>query len=75
MERRALLLDVLADVRPPIQAVPATDDPETALLWYESLHDPQIEGIVAKHASSSYQQSRIWSVHCTNVVVVPGIPQ
>ncbi|MGP3750021.1 ATP-dependent DNA ligase [Streptomyces sp. IBSNAI001] len=60
LERRALLLDVLADVRPPIQAVPATDDPETALLWYETLHDQGIEGLVAKHASSSYRPSRVW---------------
>ncbi|WP_326771329.1 hypothetical protein [Streptomyces sp. NBC_01445] len=36
-ERRALLLDLLHDVLPPIQAVPATDDPDVAQLWYDTL--------------------------------------
>ncbi|MFI9781383.1 hypothetical protein ACIHCV_43430 [Streptomyces sp. NPDC051956] len=39
IERRDLLLDLLHDVPPPIQAVPATDDPEVAQLWYDTLRD------------------------------------
>ncbi|MEU1015322.1 DNA ligase [Streptomyces sp. NPDC005898] len=59
-ERRAALLDVLAPVPPPIQAVPATDDPEVALAWYEHLPDQGIEGVVAKLASSPYRATRVW---------------
>lgn len=59
-ERRQLLLDVLADVPPPIQPVPATDDPEVALVWYETLHEQGVEGIVAKRAGSPYRAGRIW---------------
>ncbi|MFF8656792.1 ATP-dependent DNA ligase [Streptomyces huasconensis] len=59
-ERRAALLEALADARPPIQAVPATDDPEVALAWYEHLPEQGIEGIVAKQASSPYRAARIW---------------
>ncbi|WP_245239323.1 DNA ligase [Streptomyces sp. MZ04] len=59
-ERRAALLDVLADVPPPIQAVPATDDPDVALAWYEHLRAQGIEGVVAKRAGSSYRAGRIW---------------
>ena len=59
-QRRALLLDVRADIEPPIQAVPATDDLQVAQLWYETLHGQGIEGIVAKHANSSYKAGRVW---------------
>ncbi|MFE7357181.1 hypothetical protein ACFU8Q_29515 [Streptomyces sp. NPDC057543] len=36
-ERRAYLLELLADLGPPIQPVPATNDREVALHWYEAL--------------------------------------
>ncbi|MEU6996668.1 DNA ligase, partial [Streptomyces sp. NPDC046465] len=61
LKRRAALLHVLADVSPPIQAVPATDDLEVALAWYEHLPDQGIEGVVAKRASSTYRAARIWT--------------
>lgn len=57
-ERRALLLDVLADVEPPIQAAPATDDRDTALHWYEALQAQGIEGIVAKKGADAYPAGR-----------------
>ena len=60
VERRGLLLDVLADIGPPIQAVPASDDIRTALDWYDSLRSIGIEGVVAKRGSGSYRPSRIW---------------
>lgn len=60
VERRALLLDVLEEVGPPLQAVPATDDRDTALVWYEALRAQGVEGLVAKHASSAYRAARIW---------------
>ncbi|MGW8688101.1 ATP-dependent DNA ligase [Streptomyces sp. NPDC055817] len=59
-ERRALLLDLLHDVPPPIQAVPATDDPEVAQLWYDTLQSQGIEGVVCKRATSPYRAGRIW---------------
>ncbi|MGW1674562.1 ATP-dependent DNA ligase [Streptomyces sp. NPDC002324] len=58
--RRGFLLDALGDMGPPIQAVPATDDVETARDWYESLRPLGIEGLVAKPGSSLYRPSRIW---------------
>lgn len=55
VERRALLLDVLEDVGPPLQVVPATDDRGTALVWCEALRAQGVEGLVAKHATSTYR--------------------
>ncbi|WP_308293554.1 DNA ligase [Streptomyces sp. RM72] len=60
LERRALLLDVLEDVGPPLQVVPTTDDRDTALLWYEALRAQGVEGLVAKHGTSTYRAARIW---------------
>lgn len=60
VDRRAALLDLLQDVPPPIQAVPATDDVEVARVWFEELQAQGIEGIVAKRASSPYKAARIW---------------
>ncbi|MBO0913271.1 ATP-dependent DNA ligase [Streptomyces laculatispora] len=57
-ERRAHLLDVLADVGPPIQPVPATDDRGTALHWYEVLQGQGIEGVIAKRATAGYPSGR-----------------
>lgn len=54
-ERRRLMLDLLEHVGPPIQAVPATDDRETALIWYRALQEQGIEGIVAKRGASPYR--------------------
>ncbi|MFE3906128.1 hypothetical protein ACFXPY_39245 [Streptomyces sp. NPDC059153] len=57
-QRRAYLLELLADVGPPIQPVPATDDPDVALAWHEALQSDGIEGIVAKRAGASYPSGR-----------------
>lgn len=40
--------------------MPATDDRETALVWYEALRAQGVEGLVAKHASSAYRAARVW---------------
>ncbi|MET7310435.1 hypothetical protein ACWD7C_21870 [Streptomyces sp. NPDC005134] len=53
-----MLLDLLADVGPPIQPTPATDDRAVAMHWYEALQDQGIEGIVAKRGSASYPAGR-----------------
>ncbi|WP_327359613.1 ATP-dependent DNA ligase [Streptomyces sp. NBC_01304] len=61
VERRALLLEVLEDVGPPIQALPTTPDPKTALLWYEALQDQGVEGLVIKPGASVYRTTgRVW---------------
>lgn len=58
LERRQALLDVLAELPPPIQAVPATDDPDVAQAWIEQLAGQGIEGVVAKRATSAYRAGR-----------------
>ncbi|WP_331720515.1 ATP-dependent DNA ligase [Streptomyces sp. NBC_00161] len=61
VERRGLLLELLEEVGPPIQPVPATDDRQVALVWYQALPEQGIEGIVAKRAASPYRGNRrIW---------------
>ncbi|MCX4783940.1 DNA ligase [Streptomyces sp. NBC_01264] len=60
VERRALLLEVLEGLGPPLQVVPATDDREVALVWHELLREQGVEGLVAKQALSTYRPSRIW---------------
>ncbi|MDQ8707574.1 hypothetical protein RCO28_34650 [Streptomyces sp. LHD-70] len=57
-ERRALLLEVLAEVGPPLQAVPSTADPELALRWYEALQAQNIEGLVIKRGDAAYRPDR-----------------
>ncbi|MGW1154424.1 ATP-dependent DNA ligase [Streptomyces rubiginosohelvolus] len=57
-ERRQLLVDLLHDIPPPIQAVPATDDRNVAVAWYEGLQEQGIEGIVCKKGTASYPAAR-----------------
>ncbi|MEV5950369.1 ATP-dependent DNA ligase [Streptomyces sp. NPDC051993] len=60
LERRHLLLQLLENNGPPIQAVPATDDIEVARAWYEHLQDQGVEGVVAKRGTAPYRAGRIW---------------
>ncbi|GHD80207.1 DNA ligase [Streptomyces mirabilis] len=59
-ERRAALLNLLAELpaNTPIQAVSATTDRDTALTWYNTLHNQGVEGIVAKRVSSPHRAGR-----------------
>jgi ATP-dependent DNA ligase len=60
-ERRAALLNLLAElpVNTPVQAVSATTDRDTALTWYNTLHNEHgVEGIVAKRVTSPYRAGR-----------------
>ncbi|MGW1594934.1 ATP-dependent DNA ligase [Streptomyces sp. NPDC002343] len=61
VERRQVLLDVLADVGPPIVPVWSTTDLEEALLWFETLEGTGVEGIVAKPLRSAYKAGRVWA--------------
>ncbi|MFD8731443.1 ATP-dependent DNA ligase [Streptomyces sp. NPDC059611] len=60
LERRAALLEVLEPLGPPLQVVPATDDLETARLWYDVLPEQGCEGVVAKRADGAYRPDRSW---------------
>ncbi|CAL9629674.1 hypothetical protein SUDANB99_05997 (plasmid) [Streptomyces sp. enrichment culture] len=76
VERRRLLLEVLAAARPPIQPVPATDALTVAAEWYTSLQPQGIEGIVAKPAWSAYRPARIWrKVRHAETVDLPRAPR
>ncbi|MEU6847460.1 hypothetical protein ABZ930_36930 [Streptomyces sp. NPDC046716] len=60
LERRQTLLDVLEPLGPPLQAVPATDDIDVARTWYDVLVKQGCEGIVVKHAISTYKPEHLW---------------
>lgn len=62
-ERRRLLLDLLADVPPPIRPVMATTDRAEALAWTVELAGSGVEGLVCKAADSTYRArgaGRFW---------------
>ncbi|MEW2530673.1 hypothetical protein [Streptomyces sp. NPDC047071] len=49
--------------------MPATDDYDTALLWYEALVEQGLEGLVAKRGPDPYRAGRAWvKVRHTDVV-------
>ncbi|MFJ6794390.1 ATP-dependent DNA ligase [Streptomyces sp. NPDC091268] len=56
--RRALLLDLLLPLGPPLQPVPMTTDPELAATWYETLPASGIEGLVVKRLDQAYPAGR-----------------
>ncbi len=56
--RRALLVDLLLPLGPPLQPVPMTTDPELAALWYETLPASGIEGLVVKRLDQAYPAGR-----------------
>ncbi|MEW1635676.1 ATP-dependent DNA ligase [Streptomyces sp. NPDC093801] len=56
--RRALLVDLLAPLGPPLQPVPMTTDPELAETWYATLPASGIEGLVVKRLDQPYPSGR-----------------
>ncbi|MBT2469735.1 ATP-dependent DNA ligase [Streptomyces sp. ISL-66] len=56
--RRALLVDLLLPLGPPLQPVPMTTDPELAETWYETLPASGIEGLVVKRMDQAYPAGR-----------------
>lgn len=56
--RRALLVDLLLPLGPPLQPVPMTTDPELARTWYETLPASGIEGLVVKRLDEAYPAGR-----------------
>ncbi|MFE2973409.1 DNA ligase [Streptomyces sp. NPDC059258] len=57
-ERRQLLVDLIGHLGPPIQAVPATDDRDVALAWFDGLQEQGIEGVVCKKGTAPYPLGR-----------------
>jgi ATP-dependent DNA ligase len=72
-KRRALLLDLLADVGPPIQPVPATDDRDVAEHWYEALQEQGLEGVVAKRGAAAYPSGHRGWVKVRHADTVDGL--
>ncbi|MET9804114.1 ATP-dependent DNA ligase [Streptomyces sp. NPDC006368] len=59
--RRERLEELLAELGPPIQAVPMTTDPEVAATWYETLPAIGVEGLVIKRLDQPYRAgTRAW---------------
>lgn len=56
--RRALLVEVLGPLGPPLQPVPATEDPEQARTWYRTLPATGVEGLVIKRRDGPYRAGR-----------------
>ncbi|MFD0375348.1 ATP-dependent DNA ligase, partial [Streptomyces sp. NPDC127112] len=67
--RRALLVDLLVPLGPPLQPVPMTTDPDLAETWYETLPASGIEGLVVKRLDQPYPSGlRAWrKLRHTNV--------
>jgi ATP-dependent DNA ligase len=57
-ERRAALVDALADSGPSIHLTPATTDPEVAQRWFEQFEGAGLDGVVAKPLTITYQPDK-----------------
>ncbi len=57
-ERRAALVDALADSGPSIHLTPATTDLELAQLWFSEFEGAGLDGVVAKPLTITYQPDK-----------------
>jgi ATP-dependent DNA ligase len=57
-ERRAALVDALADCGPSIHVTPATTDLETARQWFEEFEGAGLDGLIAKPLTITYQPDK-----------------
>jgi ATP-dependent DNA ligase len=57
-ERRARLVEALADARPPVHVTPATDDRATAEQWFTEFEGAGLDGVVAKPLDGTYQPDK-----------------
>ncbi|WP_019889444.1 hypothetical protein [Streptomyces purpureus] len=59
--RRERLVAVLGALGPPLQPVPMTTDPQLAAVWYETLPEIGVEGLVIKRLDQPYKaDTRAW---------------
>jgi ATP-dependent DNA ligase len=57
-ERRTLLEQTLAGVKPPVHLTPVTRDPEVAADWLDRFEGAGLDGVVAKAAHDAYQPGK-----------------
>lgn len=57
-ERRASLVDALADAAHPFHITPATTDPTTARRWFEEFEGAGLDGVIAKPLDLTYQPDK-----------------
>ena len=57
-ERRALLVEALADAQPPVHLTPATTDHALAQHWFEQFEGAGLDGVVAKPLEGTYEPDR-----------------
>ncbi|GIM90487.1 ATP-dependent DNA ligase [Paractinoplanes toevensis] len=57
-ERRARLVDVLKNARPPVHITPATDDLPTARRWFAEFEGAGLDGLIAKSPELTYQPDK-----------------
>jgi ATP-dependent DNA ligase len=57
-ERRAALVDALADSGPAIHVTPATTDLQTAQQWFEEFEGAGLDGVIAKPLTITYQPDK-----------------
>ncbi|QLL07250.1 ATP-dependent DNA ligase [Mycobacterium vicinigordonae] len=57
-ERRAALVEALADSGPSFHVTPATTDPEVAQRWFDEFEGAGLDGVVAKPLSVTYQPDK-----------------
>ncbi|MBM3662692.1 MAG: ATP-dependent DNA ligase [Actinobacteria bacterium] len=53
-ERRAALVELLADARPPVHLTPVTEDVDVAQAWFNRFVGAGFDGVVAKPLSGTY---------------------
>jgi ATP-dependent DNA ligase len=57
-ERRAALVDALADAAPSIHVTPATTDLATAQRWFDEFEGAGLDGLIAKPLTITYQPDK-----------------
>ncbi len=57
-ERRVLLEQALANVKPPIYVTPMTRDPAVAAEWLSRFEGAGLDGVIAKPASGTYEPGK-----------------
>ncbi len=57
-ERRALLVEALADVSGPVHVTPATRDLDLARQWFDQFEGAGLDGLIAKKLDLTYQSDK-----------------
>ncbi len=57
-KRRAALVQVLAQARPPVHLTPATIDRDLAGLWFQQFEGAGLDGLIAKPLDGTYQPDK-----------------